>query len=120
MHDLTLLTQQLKAAKLHVHLETSGAHPFSGSFDWVTFSPKRFKPPHPSIYPQASELKIVIADASDLEWAEQQAAQVSPSVAKLLQPEWETLDSRAIVFNYVLKNPDWRVSLQTHKFLGVQ
>lgn len=120
MHDLTLLTQQLKAAKLHVHLETSGAHPFSGSFDWVTFSPKRFKPPHPSIYPQASELKIVIADESDLEWAEQQAAQVSPSVAKLLQPEWETLDSRAIVFNYVLKNPDWRVSLQTHKFLGVQ
>jgi len=120
MHDLTHLTQALKAADLQIHLETSGAHPFSGTFDWVTFSPKRFKAPHPSIYPHASELKVVIANASDLEWAEQQAAQVSPTAPKLLQPEWESSDSQAIVFGYVLKNPGWRVSLQTHKFLGVQ
>ncbi len=120
MHDLTVLTQQLKAADLQVHLETSGAHPFSGSFDWVTFSPKRFKPPHPSIYPQASELKVVVADETDLAWAEQQAAQLSPTVDKRLQPEWETPGSQQIAFNFVLKNPGWRVSLQTHKFLGVQ
>ena len=120
MHDLTALTQQLKDADLQVHLETSGAHPFSGTFDWVTFSPKRFKPPHPSIYPQASELKVVVADETDLAWAEQQAAQLSPLVDKRLQPEWETAGSQQIVFNYVLKNPGWRVSLQTHKFLGVQ
>ncbi len=120
MHNLTLLTQQLKAADLQVHLETSGAHPFSGHFDWVTFSPKRFKPPHPSIYTQASELKVVVATEADLAWAEQQAAQLSPTVDKRLQPEWETSDSQQIVFNYVLKHPEWRVSLQTHKFLGVQ
>lgn len=120
MHNLTVLTQQLQAKGLQVHLETSGAHPFSGTFDWVTCSPKRFKPPHPSIYPHVSELKVVIADESDLEWAEQQAAQVPPTAAKLLQPEWETPSSQAIVFSYVLKHSEWRVSLQTHKFLGVQ
>lgn len=120
MHDLTALTQQLKAAGLQVHLETSGAHPFSGTFDWVTLSPKRFKPPHPSVYPQANELKVVVADEADLAWAEQQAARVAPTVEKRLQPEWETAKSQQIVFNYVLKNPQWRVSLQTHKFLGVQ
>jgi len=120
MHDLTALTQQLKAAGLQVHLETSGAHPFSGTFDWVTLSPKRFKPPHPSVYPQANELKVVVADEADLTWAEQQAARVAPTVEKWLQPEWETAQSQQIVFNYVLKNPQWRVSLQTHKFLGVQ
>lgn len=120
MHDLTALTQQLKAAGLQVHLETSGAYPFSGTFDWVTLSPKRFKPPHPSVYPQANELKVVVADEADLTWAEQQAARVAPTVEKWLQPEWETAQSQQIVFNYVLKNPQWRVSLQTHKFLGVQ
>ena len=120
MHDLTAITQQLRQAGLQVHLETSGAHPFSGTFDWVTFSPKRFKPPHPSIYPQVNELKVVVADESDLVWAEQQAAQLSPTVDKRLQPEWETAGSQQIVFDYVLKNPGWRVSLQTHKFLGVQ
>lgn len=120
MHDLAALTEQLKKAGLQTHLETSGAHPFSGTFDWVTFSPKRFKPPHASIYAHASELKVVIGDESDLAWAEQQAAQVSSTVAKLLQPEWETPGSRDQVIAYVLKHPQWRVSLQTHKFLGVQ
>ena len=120
MHDLTVFTQQLQAKGLQVHLETSGAHPFNGTFDWVTLSPKRFKPPHPSIYPHVSELKVVVAHASDLDWAEQQAAQVPPTVAKLLQPEWETPNSQEIVFRYVLKHAEWRVSLQTHKFLGVQ
>lgn len=120
MHDLTALTRQLKEAGLQTHLETSGAHPFSGTFDWVTFSPKRFKPPHPSIYAHASELKVVIEDEADLQWAEQQATQVSSTVAKLLQPEWETPSSRDKVFAYVLKHPQWRVGLQTHKFLGVQ
>lgn len=120
MHDLSALTGQLKEARLQTHLETSGAHSFSGTFDWVTFSPKRFKPPHSSIYAYVSELKVVIGDEVDLEWAEQQATQVSSTVAKLLQPEWETPGSRDKVFTYVLKHSQWRVSLQTHKFLGVQ
>ncbi|WP_434685439.1 7-carboxy-7-deazaguanine synthase QueE [Pseudanabaena minima] len=120
MHDLQELTQQLKLQNLQVHLETSGAYPFSGNFDWVTFSPKQFKHPHASIYEQVSELKVVVKDESDLIWAEQNATKVSTKVVKYLQAEWETASSKDLVLQYVLSHPDWRVSIQTHKLLGVR
>lgn len=120
MHDLTELTQQLKVQGLQVHLETSGSHPFSGNFDWVTFSPKQFKHPYESIYEQVSELKVVVKDESDLDWAEKNAARISRNVVKYLQSEWETSSSKDLVLQYVLSHPDWRVSIQTHKLLGVR
>ena len=120
MHNLSVLTRHLRDAGLRTHLETSGAYPFSGTFDWVTFSPKPFKPPHESIYSQVSELKVVVAGATDLEWADTQACQVSQNTIKFLQPEWETPNSTELVVQYVLKHPDWRVSLQTHKFMSIR
>jgi 7-carboxy-7-deazaguanine synthase len=120
IHDLSELTNELHQLGLRVHLETSGAHPFSGEFDWVTFSPKRFKLPHPSIYSHTNELKVVVVDREDLEWAELQATKVSPQTIKYLQPEWNTPESKDLIFDYVLKNPQWRISLQTHKFLQVR
>ncbi|MEM7066768.1 MAG: 7-carboxy-7-deazaguanine synthase QueE [Cyanobacteria bacterium P01_B01_bin.77] len=120
MHDLSELTKNLHQAGLRIHLETSGAHPFSGKFDWVSFSPKRFKPPHDSVYPQVNELKVVVANADDLAWAESEAAKVTPDTIKLLQPEWNSSDSARLIFDYILKHPDWQLSLQTHKFLGVR
>jgi organic radical activating enzyme len=120
LHDLTHLTQSLHNADLRLHLETAGAHPFSGQFDWVTLSPKQLKPPHPELYSQANELKVVIQTATDFEWAEQQAQRVNPSVVKLLQPEWTTPDSLKLVYAYVRQHPQWRISLQTHKFMHVR
>ena len=120
MHDLTALSHLLHDAGLRVHLETSGAHPFSGRFDWVTLSPKVSKPPHESVYAQASELKIVVANSQDLIWAEQQSAKVSASVIRYLQSEWNTAESRDLIFDYVLQHPQWRISMQTHKMLGVR
>ncbi|MBD1912098.1 MULTISPECIES: 7-carboxy-7-deazaguanine synthase QueE [unclassified Leptolyngbya] len=120
MHNLGSLSTGLKAAGLPVHLETSGAHPFSGIFDWVTFSPKQSKPPHPSIYPHVGELKVVVANAADLEWAERHAAKVPANAMKLLQPEWNTSDSYSLIFDYVLRHPEWRISLQTHKFTNIR
>lgn len=120
MHNLDGLSQRLRQAGLRVHLETSGAHPFSGTFDWVTMSPKRFKPPHDSIYAHVSELKVVVAEADDLAWAETQSSRVSDQTLKLLQPEWSTPTSNTLVFQYVLKHPEWRVSLQTHKFMHIR
>ncbi|MGV2829686.1 7-carboxy-7-deazaguanine synthase QueE [Myxosarcina sp. GI1(2024)] len=120
MHDLIPLTTAIKQLGMQVHLETSGAHPYSGNFDWVTFSPKQFKPPHPTIYDRASELKVVVANQQDLDWAEEQARLVSPQTVKYLQPEWNTPQSKDLVFNYVLQHPQWRMSLQTHKFLRVR
>jgi organic radical activating enzyme len=120
MHNLSPLTEQLHHQGLRVHLETSGAYLLSGEFDWITLSPKLNKPPIPSLYPHISELKVVIANASDLAWAEYHASQVSPLAVKYLQPEWSTPDSSTLVFDYILQHSDWRLSLQTHKFLGVK
>jgi len=120
MHDLSSLSTGLKTAGLRVHLETSGAHPLSGTFDWVTFSPKQTKPPHESIYPQVSELKVVVMSQSDLKWAEDYAAKISVDAVKFLQPEWNTPDSYSLMFEYVLRHPEWRISLQTHKLTNIR
>ncbi|GAP98348.1 7-carboxy-7-deazaguanine synthase QueE [Leptolyngbya sp. NIES-2104] len=120
MHDLTELTRALHQAKQRLHLETSGAHPFSGEFDWVTLSPKQSKPPHESVYAHADELKIVISEAKDLEWAERESEKVSDRVIRYLQPEWSHKESLNLIFEYVKRHPEWRISLQTHKLLGVQ
>ncbi|VEP14872.1 7-carboxy-7-deazaguanine synthase [Hyella patelloides LEGE 07179] len=120
LHNLTPLTTAIREQNIPVHLETSGSHPFSGEFDWVTFSPKQFKAPHSSIYPHVNELKVVIVNEYDLKWAEQQSALVPPETVKYLQPEWNTPQSKDLIFKYILKNPQWRISLQTHKLLQVR
>lgn len=120
MHDLNPLTKAIKELGMQVHLETSGAHLFSGKFDWVTFSPKQFKPPHPSIYAHVNELKVVVVNKYDLKWAEQQASLLSPQSYKYLQPEWNTPKSKQLILDYVLQHPQWRMSLQTHKLLDIR
>lgn len=120
MHDLTLLTKQLRASGLRVHLETSGSHPLSGEFDWISLSPKQFKPPLEEIYPMANELKVVVDGARDLAWAEKTAGKISLQAVKLLQPQWESPVGQKLVIDHVLAHPEWRVGLQTHKFLGVR
>ncbi len=120
MHNLQPLTDALHAAGLRIHLETSGAHPFSGAFDWVTLSPKIFKPPLPAIYPRVNELKLVVASDADLQWAEQQSALTNPQADRFLQPQWEVPQSQQLIFDYILQHPQWRMSLQTHKLLGVR
>lgn len=121
MHNLKPLTWALHSVGLRVHLETSGAYPLSGDFDWITLSPKQFKPPLANIYDQISELKIVVSKSIDFKWAEQQAAKVNQETLQYLQPEWNSLlSSQALIFAYILQHPQWRMSLQTHKFLQVK
>ena len=119
IHNLTPLSKQLRSLGIGVHLETSGTYPFTGEFDWVTFSPKRFKLPHESIYNYVDELKVVVVNSKDFQWAEQQATRVSPQAVKYLQPEWNTPQSQDLIFSYVLQHPEWRIGLQTHKFMDV-
>lgn len=119
MHDLTELTAFLRRRRLSVHLETSGAYPLTGTYDWVTLSPKPTKPPHPSIYRHASELKVVVTAPADFRWAEEQASKLAPTVAKFLQPEWYSAQSGKLVYQYILDHPTWQMSLQTHKYVGI-
>ncbi|MEB3190018.1 MAG: 7-carboxy-7-deazaguanine synthase QueE [Snowella sp.] len=120
MYDLTALTKELKKRGLRRHLETSGAYDWSGDFDWVTFSPKTYKLPKLSIYEKVSELKVVISNTTDFSWAEQQALCIPSTALQYLQPEWNYPESQALIVNYILQHPQWRLSLQSHKFLGVR
>ncbi len=119
LHDLVPLCQALKNRGLRLHLETSGAYPLTGQFDWITLSPKPYKPPHGDIYTQASELKIIISQPQDFLWAETEAAKVK-DIPLYLQAEWGTQNIHQSIFDYILEHPPWRLSLQTHKYLGVR
>ena len=120
MHDLAPLCQALGKAGLRRHLETSGAYSLTGEFEWVTFSPKPYKPPEPELYAVADELKIIIQSPSDLLWAEQQSAKVFKQIPRFLQPEWETPDSQEQIIQYIKTHPQWRLSLQNHKYLAIR
>ena len=120
LHDLDPLTFQLKQAGLDVHIETSGSSPISGYLDWVTLSPKRFKEPTDEIFRYVDELKVVVLTNKDLEWAEKNAAKCPDDTQLLLQPEWEKEGAVELIIEYVKDNPEWGISLQTHKFLGVR
>jgi 7-carboxy-7-deazaguanine synthase len=120
MHNLDELTNELHTAGLKTNIETSGAHPLSGSWDWVCLSPKKFKAPLPEILPVANELKVVVFNRSDFGWAEKYAALVSPSCKLYLQPEWdEAAEMTPLIVEYIKANPRWELSLQLHKYIHV-
>jgi organic radical activating enzyme len=120
LHDLTFLTRQLQANGLKTHIETSGSSPITGTWDWITLSPKKFKAPLPHVLPYANELKVVIYHKSDFAWAEQFAAQVSPSCKLYLQPEWSKAEQvLPLIIDYIKANPKWQLSLQVHKYINV-
>ncbi|UPL50818.1 7-carboxy-7-deazaguanine synthase QueE [Hymenobacter sublimis] len=120
MHDLGPLTTALHAAGCRTWIETSGAYPLSGEWNWICVSPKKFKAPLPSVLAAAHELKIVVFNKSDFAWAEQHAALVGPECRLYLQPEWsKATQMMPLIVDYVKANPQWQVSLQTHKFLDI-
>jgi organic radical activating enzyme len=120
MHNLDELTSELQATGLQTNIETSGAHPLSGTWDWICLSPKKFKAPLPEILPQANELKVVVFNKSDFEWAEKYAALVSPDCKLYLQPEWDkAAEITPLLIEYIKANPKWELSLQIHKYINV-
>jgi 7-carboxy-7-deazaguanine synthase len=120
LHDLTALTAALQTAGFETNIETAGVHPLTGSWDWICFSPKKFKPPHEGIYAAADELKVVIYHPSDLAFAEQHAARVRPDCRLFLQPEWSRqAEILPLLISHAQQYPRWRVSLQVHKFMHI-
>lgn len=120
MWNLEPLTRQLHARGAKIHIETSGAHPLSGHWDWICLSPKKFKNPLPEVYAMAHEMKVIVFNKDDFKFAEEQASKVSDSCQLFLQPEWSRRDKMMpLLTEYVKKHPRWRVSLQTHKYLDI-
>ena len=120
MWDMTLLTSELKNKNLKVHIETSGAYPLSGSWDWICLSPKKNKLPTKTVYDNAHELKVIIHNKHDFIFAEEQAELVNNNAILFLQPEWSKKEEMTpLIVDYVMNNPKWRISLQTHKYLNI-
>jgi len=120
MYDLDVLTTALKQAGFRTHLETSGAYPLSGYWDWICLSPKKFKTPLPGIFRHADELKVIVYNKSDFTWAEENAAKFSETCKLYLQPEWSVSDKMLpLIVDYIKQHPQWQLSLQVHKYLGI-
>ena len=120
MHNLDPLTQTLHQQNFQTHIETSGAYPLSGDWDWICFSPKKFKQPVPEIYAKANELKVIIYNSSDFDWAESFAQKIQPNCKLFLQPEWsKSKEMLPKIIDYVKENPKWQISLQVHKFMDI-
>nr|WP_315153296.1 7-carboxy-7-deazaguanine synthase QueE [uncultured Flavobacterium sp.] len=120
MWDMSSLTQKLKDNNLRVHIETSGAYPLSGTWDWICLSPKKNKLPVKTVYDNANELKVIIYNKHDFIFAEEQAERVNAKAILFLQPEWSKKEEMTpLIVEYVMNNPKWRVSLQTHKYLNI-
>ena len=118
--DMGPLTHALKSRKLQTHIETSGAYPITGIWDWICLSPKKNKMPEAKIYKMAHELKVIVYNKHDLIFAEEQAALVNNDCILYLQPEWSVREKvTPMIVDYVMKNPKWKVSLQTHKYLNI-
>lgn len=120
LHQLDALTQALQAKGFETNIETSGSSPLSGNWNWICLSPKKFKAPLPEIVPLANELKVVIFNKHDFEWAETYAAQVNPACKLYLQPEWDKASViTPLIIDYIKANPKWELSLQVHKYINV-
>lgn len=119
-YKLELLTKQLHDAKMRTHIETSGAYEITGSWDWVCLSPKKFKAPVSSSFPLANELKVVVYNKSDFEWAEEHAKKVSEVCELFLQPEWsKEKEMVPHIVEYIKSHPRWKISLQVHKYMNI-
>lgn len=120
MHDLEPLTQALKTEGLKTHIETAGVYPLTGTWDWVTLSPKKFKAPLQENMPLADELKVVVFNKSDFEWAEKHRKEVAENCLLYLQTEWDKRDvNTPLILEYIAKDPNWILSMQTHKYIDI-
>ncbi len=120
IYPLDYLTESLHRAGIRIFLETSGSHPFSGSFDWVCLSPKRALPPLEQAFGMADEMKVIIHVPEDIEWAEECASKVNGESLLYLQPEWSVRERMTpLIVDYVKANPQWNISLQTHKYMRI-
>nr|WP_295870085.1 7-carboxy-7-deazaguanine synthase QueE [uncultured Chitinophaga sp.] len=120
MHNLDALTKALHKKGFRTHMETSGSSPLSGSWDWITLSPKKFKAPLPEVCEVASELKVVIFNKSDFAWAEKYAALVGKQCKLYLAPEWDrSAEMTPLIIDYIKDHPEWGLSLQVHKYINV-
>jgi organic radical activating enzyme len=120
LYNLYPLTDLLRQNHIQLHVESSGAYPITGNWNWITLSPKKFKKPQEENLKRANELKVVIYHPNDFRWAEENAEKVSEHCELYLQPEWgKSSEIIPLMVEYIKQNPKWKISLQIHKFMNI-
>lgn len=120
LYNLNKICEGLAEKDISIFLETSGAYELNGQFDWICLSPKRKTQPHPSVYTKADELKVIINEMEDFDWAREQEQKVNPDCILYLQPEWSVFDKMMpVIVDFILENPQWQISLQSHKYMRI-
>jgi len=120
MWNLDLLCKGLKRNNICTFIETSGAYTLSGIWDWICLSPKKTMPPKPELFKRAHELKVIVYNNDDFKWAEENAEKMGKDALLYLQPEWSRAkEMMPLIVDYVMKHPEWNISLQTHKFMNI-
>lgn len=120
MYNMDYITKQFIRKGIQTFVETSGAYHLTGIWDWICLSPKKTSPPLKENYSKANELKVIIYNKNDFEWAEQNAQFVTKDCILFLQPEWSrSKEMMPLLVDYVMANPKWKVSLQTHKYMNI-
>ncbi len=120
MYQLDYLTSKFKQYNIATFIETSGAYPLTGKWDWICLSPKKTMEPLPEIFQRANEIKVIVYNKHDFLWAEQNASKASESCKLYLQPEWSRCSEMLpLIIDYVMQNPKWNISLQTHKYMNI-
>ena len=119
--NMSPLTNAMKKINKKIHLETSGAYELTGYWDWICLSPKKNKPPVPDLFKKANELKVIVYNKDDLTFAKQNAKYVEKDCILFLQPEWSNKEKvMPMISKFMLENSNWRLSIQTHKYLGMK
>ena len=119
-YDLKYLTENLKIKGIKTHLETSGVYKLTGTWDWICLSPKKHNKPLDEFYKIADELKVIIETEEDLLWAEENAKLINKNCELFLQPEWSNFEKIInIVVEFIKENPNWKISIQAHKFMHI-
>jgi len=120
LHNLDALTSELKEQGFETNIETSGSSPLSGHWDWICLSPKKFKAPLKEVIERANELKVIVYNKTDFDWAIHYAQQVTPACKLYLQPEWsKAAQMTPLIVDFIKQNPQWELSLQIHKYINV-
>lgn len=109
------LVDALHSAGFEIAIETNGTLPVAPGVDWICVSPKAAAP---LAQRRGDELKLVFPQAD----AEPSTFENLDFQHFLLQPMDGPDVSRhtKAAIDYCLANPRWRLSLQTHKMLGIR
>lgn len=119
-YNLDFITSELKKKNIETFIETSGAFSLSGNWDWICLSPKKTMNPLSEVYAKANELKVIIYNKNDFEWALDQAKKVNKNCLLFLQPEWsKNAEMMPLIVEFVKKHQNWMVSLQSHKYMNI-